>query len=221
MHMERDTVNQKEIHRLFRIALALAVATIGYNLLEGAVSLYFGFSDESLALFGFGVDSFIEVLSGFGIAHMMLRIRRQPDAPRDNFERTALTITGIAFYILVVGLCLTSLYNLWTQHAPVTTVWGVIISCISILFMWILVYKKRMVGVQLQSNAILADAECTKVCIYMSIVLLVSSGVYELTRLSFIDPLGTLGLAYLSWKEGRECFEKAKGKHSCVCGNEQ
>jgi divalent metal cation (Fe/Co/Zn/Cd) transporter len=203
--------------RLYRIALGLAVFTIFYNIAEGFVSTFFGYQDESLALFGFGADSFIEVLSGFGIAHMVLRIQKKPQSNRDDFERTALTVTGYAFYALVIGLAGTSLYNLWTGHRPETTLWGVIIALISIAVMWVLVIRKRKVGRQLNSAAILADVECTKVCIYMSLILLFSSGVYELTRFAFMDTLGTLGLAYLSFKEGRECFEKAKGNNHCSC----
>jgi divalent metal cation (Fe/Co/Zn/Cd) transporter len=208
-------VQPTDLSRYYRIALGLAVFTILYNIAEGLVSMYFGYQDETLVLFGFGVDSFIEVLSGFGIAHMVLRIQKNPESNRDDFERTALTVTGYAFYVLVIGLTATSMYNLWIGRKPETTLWGVIIALISIAVMWVLVIRKRKVGRQLNSAAILADAECTKVCIYMSLVLLVSSGVYEVTRFAFMDTLGTLGLAYLSFKEGQECFEKAKGNSHC------
>jgi len=203
--------------RLFKIALGFAIFTILYNIAEGLVSMYFGYQDESLALFGFGADSFIEVLSGLGIAHMVLRIQKKPQSNRDDFEQTALTVTGCAFYALVIGLVVTSLYNLWIGRKPETTLWGVIIALISIAVMLVLVFWKRKIGRQLNSAAILADAECTKVCIYMSLVLLVSSGVYQLTRFAFMDTIGTLGLAYLSFQEGRECFKKANGNNHCSC----
>ena len=69
----------------------------------------------------------------------------------------------------------------------------------------------------MDSKAIIADAYCTRVCIYMSVVLLVSSGIYELTGLWWIDILGTLGLAWFSFTEGRECFEKVKSEKLCGC----
>ena len=210
-------LHHPESERLFKIGFRLALFTILYNIAEGFISLYFGYKDESLTLFGFGADSFIEVLSGLGIAHMVLRIQRHPDSNRDNFERTALTITGYSFYVLVVGLAGTSMYNLWIGRKPETTLWGVIISVISIGVMAALVYGKRKVGGQLNSAAMLADAECTRVCISMSIILLVSSGIYELTKFAFIDTIGKLGLAYLSFKEGRECFEKVKKNSHCSC----
>jgi divalent metal cation (Fe/Co/Zn/Cd) transporter len=203
--------------RLYKITLGLAVFTIVYNLIEGLVSTYFGYTDESFTLFGFGVDSFIEALSGLGIAHMVVRIRRQPDICRDNFERTALRVTGFAFYILVAGLVLSSIYNIWTGHKPESTSWGVIISIVSIIVMLVLIYWKRRVGKQLNSEAILADAECTVVCVYMSIVLLAASAIYELVQIPYIDAIGTFGLAFFSFREGKECFEKAKSDKLCTC----
>jgi divalent metal cation (Fe/Co/Zn/Cd) transporter len=213
MRMILMTDNKK----LYKVAFGLALFTIIYNIAEGLISTYLGFKDESLALFGFGLDSFIEVISGLGIAHMILRIQNNPSSKRDDFERTALKITGVAFYILVFGLVITSIYNIWTGHKPLTTFWGVVISIISILIMWILVVWKRKVGNQLNSAPILADGNCTLVCVYMSIILLVSSGVYELLGIPYIDSIGTLGLSYFAFKEGKECLEKAKSDKNCCC----
>ncbi len=214
------TTTTDQPSRLYRLAFVLALFTIVYNLAEGAVSTLFGFEDESLTLFGFGVDSLIEVISGLGIAHMVLRIQSRPGSNRDTFERTALTITGVSFYLLVAALVAMSFYNLYIGHKPITTLWGVIISVISIAVMWALVWQKARVGRQLNSAAILADASCTKVCIYMSMVLLASSILYEFTGIMYADSLGTIGLAYFSFKEGRECFEKVNANKLCGCDHD-
>ena len=84
--------------------------------------------------------------------------------------------------------------------------------------MWLLLLAKRSVGKRLNSAAILADAECTRVCIYMSLVLLAASGAYMLFRIPYVDAAGCLGLAWFSFKEGRECFEKASGNALCTSG---
>lgn len=207
----------KDTSRLYKIAFGLAVFTIIYNIFEGLIATFIGFSDDSLTLFGFGVDSFIETISGFGILHMVTRIQRNPNSNRDNYERTALRITGFSFYALVLGLVATSVYNFATGQQPQTTFWGLIIAVISIAIMGILVYYKIKVGKALNSEAIIADAECTKVCIYMSVVLLVASGLYHFTKLPYVDSIGALVLAYLSFREGRECFEKANSDKYCGC----
>lgn len=213
------TLTQLTTNKYWTYALWLALFTIFYNLAEGLISIFFGLSDETLTLFGFGVDSFIEVLSGIGILAMVLRIRQNPGTPRSQFEKTALRVTGTSFYLLAVGLGATAIYNLFTVHKPTTTLPGLIISLVSIAVMWALVMGKRKVGRTLDSAPILADANCTMVCIYMSIVLLASSLIYQLTGFGFVDSIGALGLIYFSYSEGKEAFEKAHDIDEC-CDNE-
>lgn len=203
----------------WQLAFWLAVFTVFYNIAEGVVSIAYGVSDEALTLFGFGVDSFIEVMSGIGILAMVIRIRQNPNTSRSRFEITALRVTGTSFYLLAAGLGASALYNLFTAHKPSTTLPGLIISVVSIAIMWLLVTGKRKVGRALNSVPILADANCTLVCIYMSVILLVSSLIYEVTGFGFIDSIGALGLIYFSVKEGREAFEKASGIE-CSCEDE-
>lgn len=208
--MKTKTHSRAQEKKLYSIAFWLAIFTIIYNLIEGVIATFLGFEDETLVLFGFGLDSFIEMISGLGIMYMILRIRKNPESERSEFENTALKITGYSFYALVIGLTITSIYNIITTHKPETTFWGVIISSISIMVMIALLYSKIKVGKSLNSAAILADASCTKICIYMSCILLVSSGLYELTGFIYADSIGTLGLAWFSLQEGKECFEKVK-----------
>ncbi len=205
------TLTKMTLNKYWQYALWLALFTIIYNFAEGLVSIYFGAQDETLTLFGFGIDLFIEVMSGIGILAMVLRIRQDTEAPRSGFERTALRITGASFYLLAAGLAATAIYNLFTAHRPTTTLPGLIVSLISIAIMWALVMGKRKIGNVLDSAPILADANCSMVCIYMSVVLLASSLIYQLTGFGFVDSLGALGLIYFSISEGRESFEKAAG----------
>lgn len=205
---------------LWRTAWILSLLTIGYNVVEGAVSIWFGADDEALTLFGFGVDSIIEVVSAIGVAHMVYRLQQHGTDRRDDFERTALRITGTGFYVLSASLVATATLSIVVGHHPETTVTGVIISAISISFMWALIRAKVRVGTQLSSAPIIADANCSKVCLRMSIVLLVSSTAYELFEIGWIDALGAMGLAWYAVREGRECFEKARGKEcsdACHC----
>jgi divalent metal cation (Fe/Co/Zn/Cd) transporter len=202
----------------YKVALWLAVFTIGYNIIEGLVSIWFGLNDETLALFGFGADSFIEVISGIGIAIMIVRIGKNSDSRKGNFEISALKITGTAFYLLSAGLLAGIILNIINKHKPETTLWGIVISLVSIVVMIWLMKAKKKVGVQLNSEPIIADSNCTRVCVYMSIVLLVSSLVYELTGFAYADVIGTAGLIYFSISEGKEAFENAKGKE-CSCGH--
>lgn len=200
----------------------LALFTIFYNIAEGAGSVWFGVADETLSLFGFGMDSFIEVISAVGVWHMLRRIKDNGGEQRDEFEQRALRITGAAFYLLTAGLLLTAGINLYSNHRPGTTVWGIIISLISISFMWFLIQQKTKAGHALASPAILADAACSRACLYLSLVLMLSSVGYELTGMGWLDAIGAVGIAWLAFREGRESFGKAKGLScscSCSCGS--
>jgi divalent metal cation (Fe/Co/Zn/Cd) transporter len=197
----------------------LALITIAYNIIEGVVSVFFGLEDGSMALFGFGVDSFVEVISGIGIWHMVRRIRNNGTGNLDRFEQTALKITGTGFYVLTIGLSITAAVDLYRGHKPDTTFWGIVISIISIATMWLLIHYKVKVGKQLNSEAILSDAACTRACLRLSIVLLIASVGYELTHLGGIDSVGTFVIAGLCYREGKEAFEKAKARSlACACG---
>lgn len=204
---------------LFRRALLLAWITIVYNVIECAVSIVFGISDDTLALLGFGVDSFVELLSGIGILHMLYRMRGTGIEQQGGFEKRALRITGGAFYMLAVGLVAAAGLNAYQGHKPETTMVGVIVGIASLLTMYFIYKAKLRTGKALHSDAIVADANCTKTCFYFSFVLLGSSLLYEFFQIGWLDIAGSLGIAWLAFKEGREAMEKAEsGKMACGCG---
>ncbi len=205
--------------KLYKQAYWLSLFTIIYNIVEGIVSMIIGYYDETLTLFGFGVDSFIEMISGIGIAMMILRIKQNPDSHKSKFEMKALKITGTAFYLLSAGLSIGIILNILHHHKPETTLWGTIIALVSIAVMIWLMSAKKKIGKQLNSEPIIADANCTKICVYMSLVLLASSLIYELTGFTYADVIGAAGLMYFSISEGKESFGKAKGKN-CCCEND-
>ena len=199
-----------------KFAFILSIITIFYNVIEGLISVYFGAGDETLALLGFGVDSFVEVISGIGIAHMIMRMKFSKVQTRDSFEKTALTVTGTVFYLLAAGLILgyLILFTMLNLKQPFPE----LLLLLSIATMYWLMTSKLKVGKALNSDAIIADANCTKTCFYLSFILLVSSGLYELFAIAYFDVLGSLGIAYFAFKEGREAFEKVKsGNLMCNC----
>ena len=204
------------LQQLYRTASLLALVTIYYNIAEGVVSVWFGAEDETIALFGFGLDSFVEVISGIGIWHMVRRLGSGDNPDPDPFEQRALRITGSVFYLLAAGLAATALISILQGHRPVTTLWGIIVAVISIVTMWALTHYKVKVGKALNSPAILADAACTRTCMQLSVILLASSAGYALTGIGYLDAAGSVLIAILSLREGREAFQKARGL-SCSC----
>ncbi|MEJ6982255.1 cation transporter [Pedobacter sp. P351] len=202
---------------LYKRAYAFALFIVIYNVIEGLVSMVLGYKDESLTLFGFGVDSFIEVASNLGVIYMIKRIQQNLHSSRTPFETTALKITGYGFYLLSVGLAIGIVENILQKGRPQDTFWGIVIALLSIGVMYYVAHSQIKTGKALNSSPIIADAKCTMVCIYMSIILLASSFIYELTGFGYIDSIGAAGLIYFSVSEGREALEKAKGKECGDC----
>ena len=157
----------------------------------------------------------LKLFSGIGIWLMVIRIKNNNNENRDSFEKTALKITGVSFYILAIGLLITVIYNIYTGHKPQTTFWGIVISMISIISMAFLTVFKLNIGKKLNSKAIIADAHCTKTCLYLSIILLISSVLFQIFKIGYIDSIGALGIAYFAFKEGKESIDKSKGKKCC------
>ena len=194
--------------KLFQTGFALSIVTILFNIIEGCVSIYFGYSDKALTLFGFGFDSFIEAVSAAGILIMIIRIMNNTERKSYNAEIFALKITGSGFYVLSVGLIISSFLNIYLGKHPESTFSGVVISIISISIMYVLMKLKMLTGTRLSCKPIISDANCSKVCIYMSLVLLISSLIYSVSGFKYIDSIGALGIVYFSYKEGKEAFEK-------------
>ena len=107
--------------------------------------------------------------------------------------------------------------NVYTGHRPETTFWGIIISSLSILTMYILMRAKLYIAEKLDSAPIKADANCTRACLYMSFLLLASSLIYQWTGFAYADSLGAFGIMWFAYKEGQEAFDKAANKQTKCC----
>lgn len=212
-----NVISLNQRNRWFGWVIGLSVLTVVYNLGEGLVATYFGIQQEALTLFGFGADSFIETISALGVAQMVFRIKRAPGSDQGPFEIAALRITGWCFYGLTVILLVSAVLSVIYGHQPLSTLAGLVIAIVSILSMWALVYAKLKLGRKLGSAPVIADARCNMVCIYMSVVLLVSSALWWLFEIPYVDVAGSLTLVYFSVREGKEAFEKARGIHECSC----
>lgn len=200
-------------------ARTLALVTILYNLLEGAVSMGFGASDDSVALFGFGADSFIEVGSA-ALVLWRLQAGLGRAVPRVHRERLATRGIGILFLLLSAGTAVGAVVQLLTHRHPETTLPGVIISIASLAFMAWLWRAKKRAATALDSRAMEGDAACSLACIQLSGVLFLGSVLFILWPvLWWIDALAALVLSGFIAKEGIQGIRAAsKPDFSGGCG---
>lgn len=200
-----------------QIAHWLAWATVLYNLVEGGVSIGFGVAEDSVSLWGFGADSFIEV----GSALLVLwRLGDLGCAPTERERRATLGI-GALFLLLALGIVTGSILQLRQGRHPGTTLPGLVIALLSLSFMVFLWRAKLGAAKALNSAAIEADAACSLACIQLSGVLLTGSLLFLLSpRLWWVDAAAALGLALLIAREGHGMIRAAlrpEFKGGCGC----
>lgn len=200
------------------LAKRLSLFTIFYNIAEGVISIYFGIEEESISLLGFGLDSFIEVASA---TIVLLKLRSlNPDSNLSN-ERRATFAIGILFLILSLNVFLQSGIHLMNGASPDTTIPGVVVSVVSLSFMFFLWTKKKAVAQILNSSTIMADAKCSLACIKLSFVLLLGSFLFWLVpTLWWVDSVAAVIIGFFILKEGWEMISssrKEEFKGGCGC----
>lgn len=113
--------------------------------IEGLLAVALGAVAGSISLVGFGLDSFIELMSG---SALLWRMSVDADLERREFnERQALRIVGICFLLLVVYIADESGADLLLRRAPEQGPPGVILACVLLAVMPILSRAKRRLGV--------------------------------------------------------------------------
>jgi cation diffusion facilitator family transporter len=200
------STNLVENMALNRKALLLSYITFGYNILEGVVSIIAGAFAGSIALIGFGLDSFVESLSG-GV--MIWRFRKQGKISKEeeeHIERIATKLVAYTFFILAIYVLYESVNKLISQETPERSLFGIIIAIISLIAMPILFYQKYRTGKALNSRSLVADSKETLACLFLSFALLIGLGINYLFGLWQADPIVGLIIVVFLAREGYELF---------------
>ena len=182
----------------------LEYLTISWNLVEGFVAIGAGILAGSVALVGFGIDSFIEVSSG---AILLWRLYAG-----EKYEQRALQLVGVSLLALAAYLGFESIRKLIYVETPETSIAGIIIAVLSLAVMWWLAKEKRKVAKEINSHAMAADATQTDICMYLSAILLGGLGLNALFGWWWADPVAALFMIPIIVKEG---FNALKGE---TCG---
>lgn len=184
-----------------RRALWLAWATIAWNVVEAAVSILAGIRAGSTALVGFGIDAVIETLS----ATVVLWQLWDPDLSEDR-ELHALRLIAVSFFLLAGYILVESVRDLTTGAEPAASPIGITITALSLIVMPLLALAKRRVGQAMDSHVVLADAQETLLCTWLSAIVLAGLALNATIGWWWADPIAALGVAWLAVREGREAW---------------
>lgn len=174
--------------------------TVAWNSLEGMVAVVAGTIAGSISLVAFGVDSFIEVTSG---AALLWRMSIDAEGlRRERIERLTLRIVGVCFLALAAYVGYEGVSHLIRKRAAEYSLFGIIISCASLVVMPLLSRAKRQVASHLQSAAMKADAKQAQFCTYLSAILLIGLLLNAQFGLWWADPVAGLIMVPIIAKEG-------------------
>jgi cation diffusion facilitator family transporter len=193
---------------LLQRGLRLEYLTVGWNVVEGIVAVTAALAAGSVALLGFGIDSFVESSSGL---ILIWRLRAEMAGDRDevgieSVERRAERLVGLSFLLLAAYIAFDAVTTLVAQEKPEASPVGIALTSLSIAVMLWLARAKRRVAEELGSRALAADAEQTQACWYLSVVVLVGIGLNALFGWWWADPVAALGVVLLLVREGLEAW---------------
>lgn len=197
-----------------KTTLLLSYFSVIYNIIEGLVCLWVGSATGTISLIGFGLDSFIESLS----AGVLIWRFRESDiikqSHHDPIEAKAIKLISYTFFVLGSYVLFESLRKLYFHEYPEQNLVGMAVALVSIIIMLILYQKKTEVGRENHIRSLVADSKQTLACIWMSVTLLISIGVYNLLGIWWMDAVGGLVISGLLFREG---FNTYKEKRLCTC----
>ena len=194
--------------KLYKKALNLEYFTVVYNVLEALFSIFFGASAGSIALVGFGLDSIVESLSGLILIWRLRKHSIYSEKEEMESEKKAIKLVAASFFLLAAYVLYESVKKLILTEIPETSLPGIIISIFSIVIMPVLSFKKRNLGIKINSKALVADSKETLVCAFLSVSLLLGLMMNYLFGFWQADPLVGLIVVVFLIREGKESWEE-------------
>jgi divalent metal cation (Fe/Co/Zn/Cd) transporter len=197
-----------------RLALRLECLTVGWNVVEGIIAVTAAVLAGSVAILGFGIDSFVECASALV---MIWRLRAEGDqrlqaARLDATESRARRLVAGSLLLLSGYVTIDAIETLWTMARPAFSGVGVTLLAVSAAVMLWLARAKARVARELGSEAMEADAFQTTACWWLSLAALIGVGLNGLFGWWWADPLAALVIAGLIAREARDAW---RGKACC------
>lgn len=193
---------------LLKRALRLEYLTVGWNVIEGIVAVGAALRAGSVALLGFGADSFVESLSGLVlVSRFRAELGGAADGARvERIEHRARRLVGISLIALFILVTVDAGRTLWVRSKPETSFVGIAVTLASIGVMIWLARAKRRLAAKLDSRALQADAVQTSACWWLSITTLIGILLNAIFGWWWADPAAAFAITYFLVREGREAW---------------
>lgn len=187
-------------------AIRLEQATIAYNVVEGVIAVAAGLAAGLVSLIGFGVDSGIEVAAATVVLHRLYADIRGGEVDEAK-ERRALRFVAVTFFALAAYVTVEGVRNLVTGETPDTSTVGVVLTALSVVLMPTLARLKRRAGEAMGSRLVIADANETRLCAWLSVSTFLGLASFAVLGWTWLDSVAGFVIAAFAVNEGREAWE--------------
>ena len=193
--------------KLLRRGELLEAATVAWNVIEGIIAVVAGVAASSVALIGFGVDSFVETASGAIVGwRLHAELSGHADEERaEILERRTGRIAGALLLGLAVYIVVDAGRRLFGfgPKARESTV-GIVLTATALVVMPLLALAKLRTARALGSGALRTDAYETITCAWLALATLVGLILNAALGWWWADPLAALAIVPLVIREGLE-----------------
>ncbi len=140
-------------------ALILSFFLVGYSLLEGVISVTAAVMAGSTVLLGFGLDSFVESLSGSVMIWRFWKYGTESDGGEiAGVERKPTRLVAYTFFILGAYVMFDAGKALYLREEPSTSIVGLVIGVASFIIMPALFFMTYRLGKSIGSQSLVADS---------------------------------------------------------------
>lgn len=185
--------------RKVRILSWVSLAWMGA---EGVIAITAGVLAGSIALVGFGIDSFIEGVASLVIIWRFTGTRLLSDAA----EARAQKLVALQFFLVAPYIAYEAIERLLSRQQAETSWLGIGLVITSVIGMPLLGVAKRRLANQLNSVATRGEGTQNLLCAYLAGAVLVGLVGNTLFGLWWLDPVAALFIAAVAVKEGRESW---------------
>jgi divalent metal cation (Fe/Co/Zn/Cd) transporter len=178
---------------------------MAYNVVEGVVALWAGQRADSIALVGFGLDSFVECMAATALL-WRLGVEARGSTPEsvERSERRVHRFIGGTFLALALYVLIEAGWTLWRGGAAEESAIGILLAGASLVVMPLVSWGKLRTAKVIGSAALRAEAKETLACSYLSFTLFLGLIANAVAGWWWADPVAALCMIPWLIKEGIE-----------------
>lgn len=179
---------------LIRRGKALEWGTLGWNIAGVAVLGILAAESSSVALFGFGLDSLIEIGASIVVIWEL-------SGSGEHRQRRALRLIGIAFIALATYLVIQSALAFLSQHHAVPNGFGIAWTGATAVVMFCLAFGKTRIGRALDNPVLLTEGKVTVIDGILAVAVLVGVTLDLGFGWWWADPIAGLVIVFYAVRE--------------------